>query len=60
MGDVNYLRELTSNEQIKFVEDLMKTGKHLEDECTKYGYSYFDLSRGYNDQHEKALKYLTE
>src|SRR5258708_23397631 len=54
----NWVNELSDEEQSKLPEWLINLSEKYKSESLKFGFEYFDLSAGYEDQINKAFKYL--
>ncbi len=57
-GNHQWIDELEERELGELPNKIIADSKYIEDECSKYGLKYFDLSVDYEKVHEEAYQYL--
>ena len=59
VGDHQWIDELGDEKLSESPKRIVSDSNHMEKECKKYGFKYFDLASDYEEVHELAYKYLT-
>ncbi len=57
-GDIDWTKDISDEEMLKMVEEMIDFSKHLKEECAKYGIKYFDVSHDFEGVRNEAFEYL--
>ncbi len=57
-GEKDWTKGFTDEKLLPIVEEMVTCSKYLQDECSKYGIKYFDISHDFEGVRSQAFEYL--
>ena len=57
-GNIDWTRDISDEEILPMIDEMIQFSKHLQEECTKYGIKYFDVSHDFEGERSAAFEYL--
>lgn len=57
-GETDWTKDISNEEMLPMVNDMIEFSKYLQQECNKYGIKYFDVSHNFEDVQNEAFEYL--
>lgn len=57
-GEIDWTKEISDEQMIGMIEEMIRFSGYLKEECKKYGFDYFDVSHDFETTHNAAFKYL--
>ena len=60
VGDNNWLSDLSEGEKSGLPDWIIRNSQMISEQCKTHGIAYFDLSKDFESEHERAYEYLTE
>ncbi len=59
-GDIDWTKGISDEEMLTMIDEMIQFSKYLQQECSKYGIKYFDVSHDFKGVRDKAFEYLFE
>lgn len=57
-GEVDWTRNISDEEMLSLIEEMIQFSTFLKQECTKYGINYFDVSHDFEGTRDAAFAYM--
>jgi len=57
-GEKDWTKDISDEEMLRLIEEMIQFSKYLEQECMKYGIKYFDVSHDFEGVRNSAFEYL--
>lgn len=57
-GDIDWTKNLSDEEMLPLIEEMIEFSKYLKQECEKCGIKYFDISHDFDGVRDEAFEYL--
>lgn len=59
-GSTDWTKDISDEEMLSLVDQMIEFSKYLKEECAKYEIQYFDISHDFSASREAAFEYLFE
>jgi hypothetical protein len=57
-GAIDWTKNISNEEMLPMIDEMIQFSKHLQEECAKYGIKYFDVSHDFEGVRNEAFEYL--
>ena len=57
-GEADWTKEISDEEMLRMIDEMVQFSKYLESECAKFGIKYFDISHDFENSRNAAFDYL--
>ncbi|MBX9906530.1 hypothetical protein K2X96_01360 [Patescibacteria group bacterium] len=57
-GEVDWTKNISDDEMLKLIDEMIQFSKYLKEECANFGIQYFDISHDFEKPREQAFSYL--